>query len=108
MRALLPLLSLGKDTARSNPLQSTSSHCKINRSSWPNKTQISENKYDAITIKIEYLIKANLIINSQFTGSQQTHRKESLHQIDLQETIVFRYKERESHLATAYKPVGLQ
>ena len=27
----------------------------------------------------------NLIINSQFIGSQQTHQKKSLHRIDLQE-----------------------
>ena len=27
----------------------------------------------------------DLIINSQFIGFQQTHRKKSLHQIDLQE-----------------------
>src|SRR6266496_2886787 len=45
----VPLLSLGSSTVRSNPLQSTSSHCKINRSSWPNKTQISEKKYEAIS-----------------------------------------------------------
>ena len=35
-------------------------------------------------------------MNSKFIGSQQTHRK-SLHQIDLQETIVLRIiRERES------------
>ena len=34
--------------------------------------------------------------------------EKSVHQIDLQETIVFRIKgERRSHLATAYGPVGL-
>ena len=54
----------------------------------------------------------DLIINSKFIGSQQTHRKKELHQIDLQETIVLRIKrererERRSHLATAYGPVGL-
>ena len=37
-----------------------------------------------------------LIINSKFFGSQQTHQKNELHQIDLQETIVLRIKrERE-------------
>ena len=51
----------------------------------------------------------DLIINSKFIGSQQTHRKKELHQIDLQETIVLRIKrERGSHLATAYEPLGLQ
>ena len=34
----------------------------------------------------------DLIINSKFIGSQQTHRKKELHQIDLQETIVLRIK----------------
>ena len=50
----------------------------------------------------------DLIINSNFIRSQQTHRKKLLHQIDLQETIVLRIKrERGSHLATDYGPVGL-
>ena len=42
------LLSLGSNTVRSNPQPGTSSHCKINRSSWLNKTQISEKKYEVI------------------------------------------------------------
>ena len=51
----------------------------------------------------------DLIINSKFIGSQQTHCKKELYQIDLQETIVLRIKiERGSHLATNYGPVGLQ
>ena len=51
----------------------------------------------------------DLIINSKFIGSQQTHRKKELHQIDLQETIVLRTKrEIGSHLATNYRPVGPQ
>ena len=37
----------------------------------------------------------DLIINSNFIRSQQTQRKKSLHQIDLQETIVLRIKKRE-------------
>ena len=53
--------------------------------------------------------KIDLITNSKYIRSQQTHRKKVLHQIDLQETIVLRIKkERGSHLATNYKPVGLQ
>ena len=83
---LVPLLSLGSSTVRSNPLQSTSSHCKINRSSW-RKNQISEKKYEAISnhaykrskrTQINFMDKKiDLIINSKFTGSQQTHRKKS-------------------------------
>ena len=53
----------------------------------------------------------DLIINSKFIGSQQTHRKKSLHQIDLQEHreeyCIENQKERRSHLVTAYGPVGL-
>ena len=53
----------------------------------------------------------NLIINSNFIGSQQTHRKKSLHQIDLQEHrgehCIENQKERRSHLATTYGPVGV-
>ena len=82
---LVPLLSLGSSNIRSNPSQSTSSRCKINRSSWPNKTQISEKKYEAISnhaykrskkTQITFMDKKiDLIINSKFIGSQQTHRK---------------------------------
>ena len=53
----------------------------------------------------------DLIINSNFIESQQTHRKKSLHQIDLQEHreehCIGNQKEREIHLATTYGPVGL-
>ena len=114
-----PLLSLGSSTVRSNPSQSTSSHCKINRSSWPNKTQISEKKYEAIInhaykrskkTQITVIDKnIDLIINSKFIGSQQTHCKRLIsygsprdHCIDNQE------RERGSHLDTNYGPVGLQ
>ena len=82
-----PLLSLGSGTVSSNPLESTSSHYKINRSSWPNKTQILEKKYEAISnhaykrskkTQITYMDKnIYLIINSKVIGSQQTHRKKS-------------------------------
>ena len=59
----------------------------INRSSWPNKTQISEKKFEAISnhgykrsnkTQITFMDKnIYLIINSKFIGSQQTHRKKS-------------------------------
>ena len=52
----------------------------------------------------------NLIINPQFTRSQQTHRKKGLHRIDLQEQqgehCIENQKERRSHLATNYGPIG--
>src|SRR3990170_1002303 len=96
MRVLLPLLSLGKNTTQSNPSQSTSSHGKKNQSSRPNLTKDSKKKYEAISnhaykrskkTQITFM-DIDLIINSKFIGSQQTHRKKELHQIDLQETIV--------------------
>ena len=53
----------------------------------------------------------DLIINSKFFGSQQTHRKKDLHQIYLQEHqgeyCVGDQRERRSHLATAYGPIGI-
>ena len=53
----------------------------------------------------------NLIINSQFIGSQETHRKRKLHRIELQEHREEHgfedQRERRSHLATSYGPVGL-
>ena len=55
--------------------------------------------------------KIDLIINSKFIESQQTHRRKSLHQIDLQEHrgehCIEDQKERRSHLATNYGPAGL-
>ena len=39
-------------------------------------------------------------MNSKFIGSQQKHRKKSLHQIDLQETIVLRIKPSSYYLRT--------
>ena len=53
----------------------------------------------------------NLIINPHFIGSQQTHRKKVLHWIELQEQqgelCIEDQRERRSHLATSYGPVGL-
>ena len=101
----VPLLSLGSSTVRSNPLQSTSPHCKINRSSWLNKTQISENKYEAISnhsykrskkIQITFLDKEIDLIITQSSSHPNKHTAKELHHMDLQETIVLRIKrERE-------------
>ena len=41
-------------------------------------------------------------MNSKFIGSQQTHRKKSLHQIDLQETIVLRIKRERERKPSSY------
>ena len=53
-----------------------------------------------------------LIINPQFIGSRQTHRKRVLHRIDLQEhrgeICIENQRERRSHLATGYGPIGLR
>ena len=53
----------------------------------------------------------NLIINPQSVGSEPTHRKRRLHRIDLQEHqgehCIKDQRERRSHLATSYGPVGL-
>ena len=53
----------------------------------------------------------NLIINPQFIGSRQTHRKRRLHRIYLHEDhgelCIEDPRDRRSHLATSYGPVGL-
>ena len=53
----------------------------------------------------------DLIINSKFIGSQQTHRKRRLHRAELQELRgehgIEDQRERISHLGTSYGPVGL-
>ena len=52
-----------------------------------------------------------LIINPQFIGSRQTHRKRVLHQIDLEEhqgeLCIEIQRERRSHLANNYGLKGL-
>ena len=52
-----------------------------------------------------------MIINPQFIGSRQTHRKRRLHRIDLHEDhgelCIEDPRERRSHLATSYGPEGL-
>ena len=52
-----------------------------------------------------------MIANSQFIGCQQIHRKKELHQIELQEHqgehCIEDQRERRTHLATSYRPVGL-
>ena len=67
------------------------SHCKKNKSSWPNQidsskrlAKISNHAYKN-SEKNQIIFIDNLIINPQFIGSQQTHRQKVLHRIDLQE-----------------------
>ena len=54
--------------------------------------------------------KIDLIINSKFIGSQQTHRKKSYIIWISKRPLYCESKERErgSHLATNYGPAGLQ
>ena len=67
------------------------SHCKKYQSSWPNQTdnlkrntKISNHAYKN-SEKIQIIFIDMLIINPQFIGSRQTHRKRILHRINLQE-----------------------
>ena len=61
--------------------------------------------------KTQIFIMNNVIINSQFIGSQQTHLKRRLHRIELQghqgEHGIKDQRERRSHLATSYGSIGL-
>ena len=92
-------------------------HCKKNQSSWPNQidsskrlAKISTHAYKN-SEEIQIILIDKLIINPQFIGSRQTHCKRVLHRIDLQEHrgehVIENQRERRSHLATSYGPVGL-
>jgi len=92
------------------------SHCKKYQSSWPNQTDSSKrntkifNHAHKNSEKIQIIFIDKLIINPQFIGSWQTHRKKVLHRIDLQEHRgehgILNQRGRRSHLATSYGPVG--
>ena len=94
------------------------SHCKKKQSSWPNLTDSSKrittisNHALKNSEKIQIIFLDNLIINPEFIESRQTHCKRRLHQIDLQEHQgehgIEKQRERRSHLATSYGPVGLR
>ena len=94
------------------------SHCKNHRSSWPNQTdnskrntKISNHAYKN-SEKIQIIFIDKLIINQEFIGSRQTHRKKVVHRIDLQEhqgeLCIEIQKERRIHLANNYGPEGLK
>ena len=116
----VPLLSLGSSTVRSNPLPGTSSHCKINRSIWPNKTQISKKKSEAIS-NHAYKWSKNLKYLSWIKRDRSDH-KIKVHRIPTdtpqknyitwisKRPLYWEWGERErgSHLATNCGPVGLQ
>ena len=92
------------------------SHCKKNKSSWPNQidsskrlAKISNHVYKN-SEKIQITVMDKLIINPQFIESRQTHRKKVVHRIDLQEHRehgIENQRERRIHLATSYGPLGL-
>ena len=80
----------GKGHRKIEPRAKHFSHCKKNQSSWPNQihglkrlAKISNHAYkNSEEIQIIFIDK--LIINQQFIGSRQTHRKRNLRWIDLQ------------------------
>ena len=108
----------GKGHRKIEPKPKPFSHCKKNQSSWPNQTdnskrntKISNHAYKN-SEEIQIIFIDNMIINPQFIGSRQTHRKRRLHRIDLQvhrgEHGIEGRRERRNHLATCYGPVGLR
>ena len=107
----------GKGHRKIEPKAKHFSHCKKNQSSWPNQidsskrlAKISNHAYKN-SEKNQIMFIDNVIINPQFIGSRQTHRKRVLHQIDLQEhrgeLCIENQRERRSHIATSYGPVDL-
>ena len=74
-------------------------------------TKISNHAYKNLE-KIQIIFIDKLIINPQFIESRQTHCNRRLHWIDLQEHQgehgIENQRERRSHLATSYGPVGLR
>ena len=112
----------GKGHLKIEPKAKHFSHCKKDQSSRPNQT---DNSKRLAKIKQSYIKEfrensnnihgyknIDLIINSKFIGSQQTHRKRRLHRIDLHkrggEHCIEIQKERRSHLANNYGPEGLR
>mgnify|MGYP005830461663 CR=1 FL=1 len=107
----------GKGHRKIEPKGKHFSHCKKNQSSWPNQidslkrlAKISNHAYKN-SEEIQIILIDKLIINPQFTGSWQTHRKRVLHRINFVEHRgehgIENQRERRSHLATSYGPVGL-
>ena len=113
---LAALLSLGKDTARLNPKLSTYPIARdtnlVGQTKPSSKriTKISNHAYKN-SEKIQIIFIDKLIKNLKLIGSRETHRKKVLHRIDLQEHRgehgIENQRERRSHLATSYGPIGL-
>ena len=114
---VMSLFVIGIEHRKIEPITKHLSHCKIDQSSWPNQinksernTKLSNHAYKN-SEETQIIFVDNLIINPQFTGSQQTHRKRILHRIELQEHQgehgIEDQRERRSHLATSYGPIGL-
>ena len=114
---LAALTVTGKGHHKIEPKAKHFSHRKKDQSSRPN--QIDNSKRLAKILnhayknseKIQIISIDKLIINPQFIGFRQTHRKRTLHWIDLQEHLGELYiedqRERSSHLANNYGPKGL-
>ena len=100
-----------------NPKLSTSPIARITNLVGQTKpiTRRDLQRYEIMHIRIQkktqIIFIDNLIINPQFIGSRQTHRKRVLHRIDLHEDHeehgIEEHRERKSHLATSYGPEGL-
>ena len=99
-----PFLSLGSSNARLNPKLSTSPIARKINLVGQTKLIIRRDlqRYQIIHIRIQRIIKycsqIILIINPQFIGSRQTHRKKNyIEQISkrIEENFVLRSKERE-------------
>ena len=113
----MPLLLLGKDTTRLDPSHNTSPIARktnlVGQTKPIDRREIQSynNHVYKNSGKTQILFMNNLIINPQFVGFQQKHRKRRLHRIDLQEHrgeyCIEDQIERRSHLATSYGPVGL-
>ena len=108
----------GKGHRKIEPKAKHFSHCKKNQSSWPNQTdslksitKISNHAYKNLE-KIQIIFIDKLIINQEFIGSRQTHRKRRLHRIDLQEKrgelCIEIQRQRRSHIANNYGPEGVR
>ena len=89
--------------------------CRKNQSSRPNQinternTKLSQSCINS-SEKTQIIVIDNLIINPQFIRSRQRHCKIILHRIYLQEHRgehgIENQRERRSHLATSYGPLG--